>query len=92
MKVFNRYMNDEVESDDKLYWAVWLGNKALTKRLLEEGADVDAIVRCKYNSFGITPLESAAGSFGSEMAKLLLKFGALPIEKDLMSMGMTSRH
>ncbi|MDR1906656.1 MAG: ankyrin repeat domain-containing protein [Puniceicoccales bacterium] len=87
MKVFKRYIKDEVEPDDKLYWAVWFGNKALTKRLLEEGADVDAIMHCKYNSFGTTSLERAAGSFGSEMVKLLLKFGADPNRKRLNRYG-----
>ena len=63
-----RYAGDGV-SGTPLHVAVSRNRLALTKLLLEQGADVDAL-----DSAGFTPLERAAGN--REMTELLLSHGA----------------
>ena len=82
----------DLEGRTALHHAVLYGEQQLTKRLLEQGADVNAeivyptyIHRCLFErrkgnkipkSLWISPLHIAAGQGQTEIAKLLLDHGA----------------
>jgi ankyrin repeat protein len=84
VKSLNSEVRERGGPNNKLYWAIWFDNVALTKRLLEKGADPNRVIppsrvpgnRRPRKNEGKTPLEHAASSGNPRIVKLLLKHGA----------------
>lgn len=85
--LLGRMRREEIDRQNRrgcsaLFEAVWLEDAAMTRLLLQGGAEVDC--RCQANA-RITPLMLAAARGNAEMLNDLLAAGAKPDEPDWMN-------